>query len=198
MGGAMVDSGVVLWGQAIIYTLYAFAVLIVMAVFVYHVVRTGPSRVPTWLFLGWAGVLVVTGVSIHLFTANTIPWVPDDLERPVYVPGEPYPEADRVFEIAVADHAFRLPAGKLEIACGERVLFDVSTADLTYGFGLFRPNHTMLFQMQVVPGHPNQLLWTFERNGLYTIRSTEYSGPDGHQMIVPDSVEVTGCDTTDA
>lgn len=194
----MVDSSVVLWGQAIIYTLYAFAVLIVMAVFTYHVVRKGPSRVPTWFFLAWAGLLVVTGVSIHLFTANTIPWVPTDLERPVYVAGEPYPEADKVFSIAVADHEFTLPSDKLAIDCGDRVLFDVTTADLTYGFGLFRPNHTMVFQMQVVPGHPNQVLWDFDENGLYTIRSTEYSGPEGHQMIMPDAVEVTGCSTTDA
>ena len=56
----------------------------------------------------------------------------------------------------------------------------------------------MVFQMQVVPGHPNEVLWNFDENGLYTIRSTEYSGPDGDQMIVPDAVEVTGCSTTEA
>jgi cytochrome c oxidase subunit 2 len=181
----------VLWGQAIVYTLYAFAVLIVMGVFAYHVVRTGPARVPTRLFLGWAGLLVVTGVSLHLVTANTIPWVPQDLDRAAYPP-------DKTFAITVADHRFALPSSRLDVACGDRVLFDVTTADLTYGFGLFRPNHTMVFQMQVVPGHPNELLWTFEKNGVYTIRSTEYSGPAGAQMSVPDAVVVSGCATTDA
>ncbi len=183
----MVDSSVVLWGQAVVYTLYALAVLVVVGAFAYKVTRPGRStRVPTWFFVGWAGVLVVTGVSLHVTTANTIPWVAVDLDRQSYT-------ADKVFEISVADHRFQLPSDKLAIDCGDRVLFDVTTADLTYGFGLFRRDNTMVFQMQVVPGHRNDVLWTFEKNGVYTIRSTEYSGPAGHQMIVKDAVEVTGC-----
>jgi cytochrome c oxidase subunit 2 len=188
----MIDSSVVLWGQALIYTLYAVAVLLVVAAFAYKVTRTGRSnRVPTWFFVTWAGVLVVTGVSLHLTTANTIPWVEVDLDREAYT-------ADKVFEITVADHEFALPSETLAIDCGDQVEFDVTTADLTYGFGLFRENHTMLFQMQVVPGHSNDVLWTFEKNGVYSIRSTEYSGPAGHQMIVPNAVVVTGCSTTDS
>jgi cytochrome c oxidase subunit 2 len=50
--------------------------------------------------------------------------------------------------------------------------------------------------MQVVPGHDNDVIWLFEKNGVYDIRSTEYSGPEGFQMIVPEAVEVTGCEPT--
>ena len=46
----------------------------------------------------------------------------------------------------------------------------------------------MLFQMQVVPGHRNDVLWHFDHPGVYTIRSTEYSGPKGVVMIVKDAV----------
>jgi cytochrome c oxidase subunit 2 len=183
----MIDSSVVLWGQAIIYTLYAFAVLIVVGVFAYKITRPGAKpRVPTWFFLGWAVVLTVTGFSLHLVTANTIPWVPVDLDRDAYT-------ADKTFQISVADHAFSLPADRLLIDCGDDVLFEVTTADLTYGFGLFRADNTMVFQMQVVPGHRNDVLWHFDSNGVYDIRSTEYSGPAGHRMVVPDAVEVSGC-----
>ncbi len=49
----------------------------------------------------------------------------------------------------------------------------------------------MLFQMQVVPGHRNDIMWEFLQPGIYTIRSTEYSGPKGAQMILNDVVEVT-------
>ncbi len=187
-----IDSTVVLFGQAIIYTLYALAVLVVIGAFAYKVSRTGTSnRVPTWFFALWAGILVVTGVSLHLTTANTITWVAADLDPAAYPP-------DKTFEISVANHQFALPSTQLQVDCGDRVQFDVSTADLTYGFGLFRQNHTMLFQMQVVPGHPNTVLWTFDKNGVYSIRSTEYSGPEGVGMVVPDAVVVTGCGTTDA
>ena len=83
------------------------------------------------------------------------------------------------------------------INCNELVEFDVTSNDLTYGFGLFRQDNSMLFQMQVVPGHRNDILWRFAKSGVYTIRSTEYSGPKGIHMIVKDAVEVTGCDETE-
>jgi cytochrome c oxidase subunit 2 len=74
------------------------------------------------------------------------------------------------------------------------VLFDVSSNDLTYGFGLFRQDNSMLFQMQVIPGHRNDILWQFSKSGIYSIRSTEYSGPKGAFMIEKDVVEVIGCE----
>jgi cytochrome c oxidase subunit 2 len=83
-----------------------------------------------------------------------------------------------------------MPSEKLVIKVNEKVLFDVRSEDLTYGFGLFRSDNSMLFQMQVVPGHKNDLLWKFDREGVYTIRSTEYSGPKGIFMILKDAVVV--------
>jgi cytochrome c oxidase subunit II len=184
-----IDSSVVLYGQALAYTLYAFAVMVVMGAFAYKVTRTGSSnRVPTWFFAAWAGLLVVVGVSLHLTTANTIPWVKADLDPAAY-------PADKTFELTVGNHQFKLPADRLEIKCGEMVRFAVTSQDLTYGFGLFRQDHSMVFQMQVVPGHPNEVLWHFDKDGVYDIRSTEYSGPAGYQMIVPQAVVVTGCGT---
>ena len=73
-------------------------------------------------------------------------------------------------------------------------MFDVTSHDLTYGFGLFRQDNTMVFQMQVVPGHRNDILWKFDKPGVYSIRSTEYSGPKGVPMIVKDAVEVLACE----
>jgi cytochrome c oxidase subunit 2 len=129
---------------------------------------------------------VVLGVSLHIVTYNTIPWAPTDLHRE----GQ---QVDRAFDITVADHAFTLPEQPMRIGCDEMVRFGVTSEDLTYGFGLFRPDNSMLFQMQVVPGHPNEVLWEFTKDGTYTIRSTEYSGPEGIDMVVPDAVQVSGC-----
>jgi len=50
--------------------------------------------------------------------------------------------------------------------------------------------------MQVVPGHRNDILWHFDREGVYTIRSTEYSGPKGVFMIKKDAVEVIPANKT--
>jgi cytochrome c oxidase subunit 2 len=41
-----------------------------------------------------------------------------------------------------------------------------------------------------VPGHNNDILWQFNKPGVYSIRSTEYSGPKGAQIIIDHAVEV--------
>ncbi len=180
----MVDSEVVLWGQTIAYTCYAIAIMSLMAWFGYKITRQGGAyKAPTKLFYVYVSVLIVAGVSLHIITYNTIPWAPMDINRAEI-------KADKVFDIQVVNHEFILPAEKLIIKVGEKALFNVTSADLTYGFGLFRADHSMLFQMQVVPGHNNDILWQFNKPGVYSIRSTEYSGPKGAQMIVENAVEV--------
>jgi len=180
----MVDSNVVLAGQTAAYTLYVLVIMAVMARFAYKVTRQEDQKeVRGVVFYSFVGFLIVVGVSLHIITYNTIPWAPLDFNRASVQP-------DRTYDIQVSDHKFKLPAEKLMISCGEKVLFKVTSADLTYGFGLFRSDNSMVFQMQVLPGHMNDILWHFERPGIYSIRSTEYSGPAGLGMTVQDAVEV--------
>jgi cytochrome c oxidase subunit 2 len=183
-----VDSSVVLWGQTIMYTAYCLVIISLVGWFALRITSpSGSSRITPKVFYVWVGFLAVLGVSLHLLTYNTIPWVKDDLH------GNPNYAAS--FDISVGDHEWSLPENPLQIPCNELVKFSVTSTDLTYGFGLFREDNSMVTQMQVVPGHANDLLWTFESDGVYSIRSTEYSGPEGDQMVVPDAVEVTGCDS---
>lgn len=182
----MVDSTLVLWGQAILYSIYALIIMLLVGWFAMRVTKPGPSVVSPKLFYTFVGFLVVCGVSLHLATYNTIPWTATDLHGDAT-------KAAATFDITVADHEFTLPSAVLDVPCGELVAFNVTTEDLTYGFGLFRPDNTMVAQMQVVPGHANELLWTFEEDDVLSIRSTEYSGPEGDQMILEDAVRVSGC-----
>ncbi len=183
----MVDSNVVLFGQTLAYTLYCLVMILLVGWFGYRVTKEGNSNVvkPAF-FYGWVAFLTVLGVSLHIITYNTIPWTPMDLHRGDYTP-------DRTFQISVENHEFNFPSRPMVVNCEETVLFDVTSNDLTYGFGLFRRDHSMIFQMQVVPGHRNDILWQFSKNGVYTIRSTEYSGPRGIRMIEENAVEVVGC-----
>jgi cytochrome c oxidase subunit 2 len=180
----MVDSQVVLNGQTIAYTLYAVAIILLMLWFGYKVTKPGKeNKVSSALFYTFVAFLIVLGVSLHIVTYNTIPWVPMDLNRSEI-------KADVTFDISVENHKFVLPSEKLIIKVNEKALFNVTSKDLTYGFGLFRSDNSMVFQMQVIPGHMNDILWKFDKPGVYTIRSTEYSGPKGAQMILKDVVEV--------
>jgi len=187
----MVDSTMVLWGQTIAYTLYCLIIILLVSWFALRVTKgEGRSVVRPALFYTFVCFLTVLGVSLHIVTYNTIPWAEMDLNRNDYQP-------DRTFSITVKDHRFMMPSEKLVINVDETVLFDVRSEDLTYGFGLFRKDNSMLFQMQVVPGHKNDLLWHFDREGVYTIRSTEYSGPEGVFMILKDAVHVVPAGRTD-
>ena len=180
----MVDSTLVLYGQTIAYSLYCMAIILLMGWFALKITRKGKSSpVRPGVFYSFVVCLAVLGVSLHIITYNTIPWTKVDLHRGDYKP-------DKTFVITVANHVFQLPPGKMVVTAGDLVLFNVKSDDLTYGFGLFRKDNSMLFQMQVVPGHRNDILWRFEKPGVYSIRSTEYSGPKGTDMIVRDAVEV--------
>ena len=180
----MTDSTVVLWGQTIAYSLYCVVIILVMGWFALNVTKSGNNDlVKPAYFYTFVGFLTVLGVSLHLVTMSTIPWVEMDLNRDDI-------QADKTFNITMENHQFKLPAEELIINLGDKVLFDVTTNDLTYGFGVFRQDNSMMFQMQVVPGHRNDILWEFEKTGVYTIRSTEYSGPKGIGMILKDVVKV--------
>lgn len=180
----MIDSKIVLWGQTIAYTLYVLAIMALVAWFAYRVTKDkGTKQVKPALFYSLVTFLVVLGASLHVITHETIPWKPMDLERD-------HIKADKTFNITVADHKFTLPSEKLIINKHDKVKFFVTSEDLTYGFGLFREDNSMLFQMQVLPGHINDILWQFDKPGVYSIRSTEYSGPKGIGMVEKDVVEV--------
>ncbi|HQG78458.1 MAG TPA: hypothetical protein PLS58_13295 [Bacteroidales bacterium] len=180
----MVDSSVVLYGQTIAYTLYVIVILLVMAWFSYQITRGGGKNiVKPALFYTFVGFLVVLGITLHIATHETIPWKPIDLNRDKI-------KADKVFEISIKDHQFRLPADTLRIKTGEIAHFKVTSDDLTYGFGLFRKDNSMVFQMQVVPGHMNDVMWEFVRPEVLTIRSTEYSGWKSDKMVLKDVVVI--------
>ena len=172
----------------IAYTIYALFIISVVAWFGYNLTRPEKAksvvRIP---FYGYIAFLVAGGVGHHIFTYNTIPWVSEDIMRHEIKP-------DKTFDIEVADHKFKLPEEKMKIEYGDRVYFNVKSHDLVYGFGLFRQDGSMISQMQVNPGSRNDLLWTFNECGVFDLMSTEYSGPEGNNMIIKDAVEVTGCD----
>jgi cytochrome c oxidase subunit 2 len=90
--------------------------------------------------------------------------------------------------IQVDSYRFILPEQPTKIPLGRVVKFVVVSHDVTYGFGVFRKDGTMVFQMQVVPEpYSNTILWVFDQPGLYDLRSTEYSGPLNPSMYVPNA-----------
>lgn len=180
----MVDSSIVLAGQTLAYTFYCSVIILLMIWFGIKVTSKGKStKIKPGLFYTFVAFLAVLGFSLHIITFNTIPWTPMDVNMKKITP-------DQTVVITVENHEFKLPAEKIKVEIDKIVKFSVTSNDLTYGFGLFREDNTMVMQMQVVPGHKNDILWKFSTPGFYTIRSTEYSGPKGIAMIEKNAVEV--------
>jgi len=101
------------------------------------------------------------------------------------------PEPALRVEIHVEDYKFHLPEKTIRIPAKTPVEFVVVSEDLVYGFGIFRKDGTIVFQMQVVPKpYVNRIIWVFEEPGTYDIRSTEYSGPLHPWMFVSDAIVV--------
>jgi cytochrome c oxidase subunit 2 len=100
------------------------------------------------------------------------------------------PTPTKTFYVSISDYKFNLPADGITIKVGEPVKFVVTSSDVTYGFGVFYKSGRMLFQIQVLPNYTNEIIWIFDEPGSYTIRSTEYSGPEHSFMVVPDAITV--------
>jgi cytochrome c oxidase subunit 2 len=131
----------------------------------------------------WLGILALVFVAFNAVTLSPlVPW------QEWLLWSKPTP--DRTVRVEVADYQFHLPPGGIEVRAGEYVEFVAVSRDVTYGFGVFRPDGTMVFQMQVIPGHENRIVWRFDTPGTYDVRSTEYSGPRHPEMFVPGALRV--------
>jgi len=203
----MEDSAGVLGLLKIVYTIYVFAIISLIAWFAKGVTNPEgkPRIVKPATFYMYVGLLISVGVSIHIFTFNKIPWVETDFKRHTIEKSADFDASKQRFDIVVENQKFTLPKdrmnadGMLEIECGKYIVFDVVSKDLTYGFGLFRTDGSLVAQMQVSPGSRNDLMWQFHKNGTYSIRSTEYSGPKGgRHMTIKNAFVVKGCDVDDA
>ena len=188
----MADSIDVLATLKLVYGIYVFIALSLIAWFGYRVTHPHDDEAGAKPAIFWTYVviLVLVGTGLHFLTYAKVPWVPMDLNRADITPAA-------VFDITYENHEMSFASFPMQVECGDYVVFNAVSNDLTYGFGIFRPDHTLLAQMQVVPQSRNDLMWQFSKNGTYYVRSTEYSGPKGARMIAEDAIVVTGCDEDD-
>ncbi|MBW1829733.1 MAG: cytochrome C oxidase subunit II [Deltaproteobacteria bacterium] len=188
----MADSIDVLATLKLVYGIYAFIAISLISWFGYRITKPKDDDAGAKPALFWAYIVVlaVVGTGLHFLTYSAVPWVPIDLNRADI-------NADTTFDITYEDHQMSFSSFPMQVGCGEHVVFNAVSNDLTYGFGIFRADHTMVAQMQVVPQSRNDLMWKFEKNGTYYVRSTEYSGPKGAKMVAHNAVVVTGCDHDD-
>lgn len=137
----------------------------------------------------WLIFLILVAVAVNAITLTPlVPWQ----EWLLWSSPQPTQSVDIEFE----DYQIRLPQNPVHVRAGEFVRFTATSRDVTYGLGVFRPDGTLVFQMQVPPGRPNTIVWRFDQAGTYDIRSTEYSGPKHSEMLLPQALVVEPAEVT--
>ena len=133
--------------------------------------------------LRFFAILVLVVIAGHVITlSNWVPWQQWRLwSRPAPV---------EKFNIEVSDYKFNFPNQPMMIKTGQFVEFDLTSTDVTYGFGVFRKDGSLVFQLQVLPGYNNKYVWNFSEPGDYDVRSTEYSGDKHSQMFAENMIHV--------
>jgi heme/copper-type cytochrome/quinol oxidase subunit 2 len=133
----------------------------------------------SWLYFLFAVVLIGNLVTLS-------PFIPSATYG-LWIQATPV----KTIVIQVDNYHFVFPETPIVVPIGKLVEFVLISHDVTYGFGVFRKDGTMVFQMQVVPEpYNNTLKWVFDQPGMYDVRSTEYSGPQNPFMYVANAIEV--------
>lgn len=130
----------------------------------------------------WLYFLIAIFVIVNVVTLSSlIPWQTWQIWQ--------NPTPSQVVEVTYDNYVITMDA-PVQIKANEYIQFDATSTDVTYGFGVFRKDNSMVFQMQVLPGRTNTIVWKFDETGMYDVRSTEYSGPKHSDMVVRDALEV--------
>lgn len=127
-----------------------------------------------WLFVA----LIVLGVGVTAATLAPFP-IPDQHASS---------QARHVVKAVGHQWFWELSRGPIKV--GVPVEFQVTSADVNHGFGIYDGSGRLLAQTQAMPGITNRLVYTFAQPGKYRILCLEYCGLAHHGMIL--EVDVIG------
>ncbi|MDD5558347.1 hypothetical protein [Candidatus Methylomirabilis sp.] len=136
-----------------------------------------PARVNRYRGLWFLMLGIILGV-VFFFTLPRSPYLLFVQERPekiIVVTAQQFAftlsdeSLDREKTSAEASGGTVLPAGAL-------VEFRVTSRDVNHGFGIYDPEHTIIAQVQAMPGYVNRLRIRFEKPGTYNVLCLEYCG----------------------
>ena len=129
-------------------------------------IRDRAYRLRPHLF--WA--LVVVGIPVMVVTLMMTPYesaqgLPDD-----------------ALHVDVQGQQFAWTLSETGARAGQTVVFNVTSADVNHGFGIYDADMRLVAQTQAMPGYSNRLVHVFEKPGSYRILCLEYCGMAHHVM----------------
>jgi cytochrome c oxidase subunit II len=91
-------------------------------------------------------------------------------------------QARQVVKAVGQQWGWQLSPGPIET--GAPVEFQVTSADVNHGFGIYDAGGRLLAQTQAMPGITNRLVYTFTQPGKYRVLCLEYCGLVHHGMML--------------
>lgn len=85
--------------------------------------------------------------------------------------------------VAVDGIQFAWKVGPSTIQAGVPTRFTVSASDTTHGFAVYNDDNVLLFQVQAIPDHDSDYVYTFKNPGSYQIVCLEFCGIGHHKML---------------
>lgn len=98
----------------------------------------------------------------------------------------PYGAVDGVsadaLQVEVEGRQFAWSLSATQARVGQTVIFNVTSADVNHGFGIYDTALRLRAQTQAMPGYTNRLVHVFDEPGSYRILCLEYCGVAHHAM----------------
>lgn len=96
----------------------------------------------------------------------------------------PYRGAAREVDetVRVVGGQFYWALSQQRVPAGSTVRFEVTSADVNHGFGLYHPDGYLLGNVQAMPGYVNELELTLAEPGTYLVSCLEFCGREHHVM----------------
>ncbi len=103
------------------------------------------------------------------------------LPPPPYTAQTQRPDGAQEVEVVGAMWYWQL--SRAQVQSGRPVLFNVTSADVNHGLGIYDQDLRLLTQTQAMPGYVNKLAYTFTQPGTYSLMCLEYCGLVHHGMM---------------
>lgn len=79
-------------------------------------------------------------------------------------------------------HLFSSTTENIELSADKEIEFQVSSADVNHGLGIYNNKGELIAQVQVMPNHVHRLSLNIKKPGIYQILCMEYCGVGHHIM----------------
>jgi len=171
--------------QTVAWVTSLIFILIIAAVFVWVFLNSSKKEDYTKVVRKWYKTRKVYGIIVVLlmlvvtiYTLRELPY-----NEPVYK------EGTDVYEVDVEAIQFGWNISETEFKVGDSVEFNVTTPDVTHGFGIYDEDMELIAQTQAMPEYTNTVYMTFDDPGTYTILCLEYCGLGHHLMTAEITVQ---------